>query len=62
MAFFSSARLAELLASKEKQHDPSSDLTLVNVKSTGPSCILLRFQSPKWGEVEGELVDLFAFS
>jgi hypothetical protein len=54
--------LAELLASEEKQHDPSSDLTWADVKSTGPSSILLRFKSPKSGEVEGEFVDLFAFS
>jgi hypothetical protein len=60
-AFFSSARLGELLASQEKQHDPSSDLTWADVKSTGPNSILLRFKSPKSGEAEGEFVDLFSF-
>ncbi len=57
-AFFSSARLAELLASEEKNHDASSDLTWADVKSTGPNSILLRFKS---GEPEGEFVDLFSF-
>ncbi len=60
-ASFSSARLAEILASEEKHHDPSSDLTLADMKSTSPSSILLHFKSPKSGEPEGEFVDLFSF-
>jgi hypothetical protein len=60
-AFFSSARLGELLACSDLAHDPTSDLTWADVKSTSSTSILLRFKSPKSGEKEGEFVDLFSF-
>jgi hypothetical protein len=60
-SLFSSARLAKILASEERQHDPSSDLTWADIKSMGPSSILLHFKSPKSEEPEGQFVDLFSF-
>ena len=60
-AFFSSARLGELLASSQTSHDPTSDLLWRDVLFHSPSAILLGLKSTKSSDPRGEFLDLFPF-
>ena len=60
-AFFSSARLGELLASSQTSHDPTSDLLWRDVLFHSPSAILLGLKSTKSSDPCGEFLDLFPF-
>jgi hypothetical protein len=59
-AFFSSARLGELLSSSEHRADPTSTLFWSDVQIRDDS-ILLHIKAPKSGTPGGEFLDLFKF-
>ena len=61
VAFFSSARLGELLARSETDFDPTSDLTWDQVIFTGSESALIKLRIPKSKDCEGETLDLFPF-
>jgi len=60
-AFFSSARLGELLATTTNTFDPVSDLTWNDVKFDEHGSILIHLKVPKSGDRNGEFLDLFPF-
>lgn len=60
-AFFASARLGELLASKENWHDPTADLTWSDVSFKEQGSVLIRLKNPKSGDIGSEFLDLFPF-
>jgi len=59
-AFFSSARLGELLATTPTAFDPVADLTWSDIDFSGSS-VLIHLKVPKSGDKEGEFLDLFPF-
>jgi hypothetical protein len=61
LAFFTAARLGELLASAAHSHDPTADLTWRDIEFTSPDSILVRLKCAKSGEVQGEYLDVFPF-
>jgi len=61
LAFFTSARLGELLACRESSHDPTSDLTWDDVHFRDDSSVLIRLKAPKSGDPAGEFLDVFRF-
>jgi len=61
LAFFTSARLGELLACREHSHDPTSDLTWDDVHFHDDSLVLIRLKAPKSGDPAGEFLDVFKF-
>jgi len=60
-AFFSSARLGEILASSTYQHDPTSNLMWSDIRFPTEDSILIRLKCAKSGEIQGEFLDLFPF-
>jgi hypothetical protein len=61
VAFFSSARLGELLSSTMYKHDPTADLLWSDVNFPTPDSVLIRLKCAKSGEIQGEFLDLFPF-
>jgi hypothetical protein len=61
LAFFSAARMGELLASTVHSHDPTSDLTWGDVQFSSSDSILIRIKCAKSGEPQGEFLDIFPF-
>ena len=61
-AFFSSARLGEILSHRANAHDPTSDLLWRDVVFHAPDAILIQLKSPKSMAPKGEILDLFSFS
>jgi hypothetical protein len=62
VAFFSSARLGELLASAMYKHDPTADLLWSDVNFPTPDSVLIMLKcAKKSGEIPGEFLDLFPF-
>ena len=59
-AFFTSARLGELLAPQETAHDPTSTLLWSDVAESSKESFLLRLKQPKSGE-PCEFLDVFPF-
>jgi hypothetical protein len=62
VAFFTSARMGELLAPAEGHHDPTSTLTWACVQSRADGSFLLHVRLPKSGQKEGEFLDVFPYS
>jgi len=60
-AFFSSARLGELLATAATSFDPVADLTWADVRFDESGSVLLHLKVPKSGDRDGEFLDLFPF-
>lgn len=61
LAFFSAARMGELLSSQITSFDPTSDLTWADIKFTSEDSILVRLKCAKSSEVQGEFLDVFSF-
>lgn len=61
VAFFTSARLGELLASSAQSHDPTADLTWADVDFNTEDSILIRLKCAKSGDTQGEFLDVFPF-
>ena len=61
-AFFSSARLGELLSYRAHAHDPSADLLWRDVLFHSPTAVLIQLKSPKSAAPTGKFLDLFTFS
>ena len=61
-AFFSSARLGELLLYRAYAHDPSADLLWRDVLFHSPTAVLIQLKSPKSAAPTGKFLDLFTFS
>lgn len=61
VAFFSSARLGELLPSHDWKHDPTSTLLWSDVNFTDGSSILIHLKLPKSAVHQGEFLDVFPF-
>jgi len=60
-AFFSSARMGELLADKEATFDPVANLTWQEILVREDNSILIRIKSPKVRERGEEFLDIFPF-
>ena len=60
-AFFSSARLGELLSYRAQSFDPSADLLWRDVIFHSSSAIVIQLKSPKSAAPTGEILDLFTF-
>jgi hypothetical protein len=61
LAFFTSARMGELLAPSEHAYDPASTLTWSCVKYRADDSFLVHVRLPKSGAKEGEFLDVFGF-
>lgn len=61
VAFFSSARMGELLAKGEKGFDPDSTLLWGDIKAREDGSFLLHIKSPKSRSAKGEFLDIFQF-
>jgi len=61
VAFFTSARMGELLPEEEHNFDPSSTLTWDCVKYREDKSFLLHLRQPKSCNKEGDFLDLFQF-
>jgi hypothetical protein len=61
LAFFTSARMGELLAPGEHDYDPAATLTWANVKYREDNSFLVHVRLPKSAAVEGEFLDVFEF-
>ena len=61
LAFFSAARMGELLASEVNLHDPTADLTWADVQFPSEDSILVRLKCTKSSDVQGEFLDIFPF-
>jgi hypothetical protein len=61
VAFFTSARMGELLAPADGHFDPSSTLTWACVREREDGSYLLHVRLPKSGQKEGEFLDVFPF-
>ena len=61
-AFFSSARLGELLLYRAHAHDPSANLLWRDVLFHSPTSVLIQLKSPKSVAPTGKFLDLFMFS
>jgi len=59
-AFFSSARMGELLATTPTMFDPVADLTWSDVRFSEGS-VMIHLKVPKSGDKDGEFLDLFPF-
>ena len=60
-AFFTSARLGELLAKRENAFDPSADLLWGQVSFKGTEAALIHIKIPKAASSEGDFLDVFPF-
>jgi len=60
-AFFTSARMGELLTESENDFDPTSTLTWSSVKFRQDGSILIHLKQPKSGNKEGDFLDIFPF-
>lgn len=60
-AFFTSARLGELLAKRESSFDPSADLLWGQVRFKGSESALIHIRIPKAASDEGDFLDIFQF-
>jgi hypothetical protein len=61
LAFFTSARMGELLAPSEHAFDPASTLTWSCIKLRPDNSFLVHVRLPKSGAKEGEFLDVFEF-
>ncbi len=61
LAFFSAARMGELLASEVNSHDPTADLTWADVQFPSEDSILVRLKCTKSSDIQGEFLDIFPF-
>ena len=61
VAFFTSARMGELLAPSEASFDPTTTLTWQDVKFRKDGSILIHIKNPKSGTKGGEFLDIFGF-
>jgi len=61
VAFFTSARMGELLSEEEYNFDASATLTWSCVKFRKDGSILLHLRQPKSSNKEGDFLDLFEF-
>jgi len=61
VAFFSSARMGELLSEEEFNFDASATLTWSCVKLRADGSILLHLRQPKSSNKEGDFLDIFEF-
>jgi hypothetical protein len=61
LAFFTSARMGELLAPGEQDYDPAATLTWANVRYREDNSFLVHVRLPKSAAVEGEFLDVFEF-
>jgi hypothetical protein len=61
LAFFTSARMGELLAPGEHDMDPAATLTWANVRYREDNSFLVHVRLPKSSAVEGEFLDVFEF-
>jgi hypothetical protein len=61
VAFFTSARMGELLSPADGYFDPTSTLTWGCVQQRGDGSYLLHVRLPKSGQKEGEFLDVFPF-
>jgi len=62
VAFFTSARMGELLSEEEHNFDASATLTWRCVKFRKDGSILLHLRQPKSSNKEGDFLDLFEFT
>jgi hypothetical protein len=61
VAFFTSARMGELLSTAEAHHDPTTTLTWACVQCRPDGSFLLHVRLPKSGQKEGEFLDVFPY-
>jgi hypothetical protein len=61
LAFFSSARLGELLSYTTYTHDPTADLTWADIVFNSPDSLLVRLKCTMSGDLNGEFLDVFVF-
>ena len=61
LAFFSSCRMGELLASRETSFDPTSTLTWADINFHEEDNVIIHIKNPKSNRQGGEFVDLFSF-
>jgi hypothetical protein len=61
VAFFTSARMGELLSPAESSFDPATTLTWSCIKYRSDNSFLIQIKVPKSAAKEGEYLDLFEF-
>jgi len=61
LAFFTSARMGELLAPYEHGHDPASSLTWQDIKMKEDGRIIIHIKQPKINNKGGDWLDAFPF-